>query len=227
MTTFCVVPIYCPIHCSAGLQRLVSKLVEWFTVLMAAEDKVWQAMRLLEEVGRLDLLTVGALKHGPQGVLRQRWQRPCLHVHCQRPGDNDQRQEGLMGTWCSLRSLRGREGPWASSWTNVEHEQVVAARGSVSLDLRREGRFRATSDVLGHQSGSSLAAGWERGHFTALSALWQPQGGSTQDSTEEQAGPSGLATVEMRGHTVLDYDEKSLEEREVQDEDGMHDREEA
>ncbi|KAJ1097739.1 hypothetical protein NDU88_002856 [Pleurodeles waltl] len=45
--------------------------------------------------------------------------------------------------------------------------------------------------------------------------------------TNEEPGPSGLMTVELSGHTILDYDEENLEEGKVREEDGMAHREEA
>ncbi|KAJ1170483.1 hypothetical protein NDU88_002359 [Pleurodeles waltl] len=86
------------------------------------------------------------------------------------------------------------------------------------------GRYGGPANVPGHHQETGMVAWWESWFATSTQcppAATQHLHAEPHSYREEQLGYSGLASRDLSGYTVHDYDEEILEEGEVQDEHGF------
>ncbi|KAJ1159727.1 hypothetical protein NDU88_000232 [Pleurodeles waltl] len=137
-------------------------------------------------------------------------------------------QQLVTGTTRGSREFRAAQDPRgeeeaeprASGRTNKRSERTAEFKcGDVRM-VQWDGRSGELAGVAGHQQITGMAAKWE-GEFTASPrhpmVATQHLHAEPSSDREAQPGPSGVASLDLIGHTVLDYDEESLEEREVQE----------
>ncbi|KAJ1157927.1 hypothetical protein NDU88_010624 [Pleurodeles waltl] len=85
-------------------------------------------------------------------------------------------------------------------------------------------RLGTTSIVTVHED-THVMAEWERQHYIAP---WRPPSDiagrkkQVYGAQEEQTGPSWMGAYESEDHTVLEFDEESLEEGELHNGNELH-----
>ncbi|KAJ1199840.1 hypothetical protein NDU88_003672 [Pleurodeles waltl] len=131
----------------------------------------------------------------------------------------DRHIEELRGAWGGSEHSRREGRARAVGWTNEGVERAAALKLSYPGVVHWDGRSRAPAGVPGSPAKTGMVQGDRGGLHRPLDAHRQPPNTYTQNGTAmwKNNRVIGLAFLELNGHTVLDYDEETLEVGEVQE----------